>query len=120
MMLRHETPPDALALACLPVMMYCVCLWGDNLLLSVSNLRGELLVTSVCPRVLSQKPLTGLCHELKCADGIDNDHNGQTDCDDRACARSPKCSCATANNGVCDEPCTCCPGTGPGWNACSV
>jgi hypothetical protein len=49
--------------------------------------------------------------EVSCTDGLDNDCNGATDCDDGNCSADPACQVACNNDGVCDqgEDCEGCP-----------
>jgi hypothetical protein len=44
--------------------------------------------------------LASACHETDCADGVDNDHNGQTDCADPTCY-ARECLLSAPPNGHC-------------------
>jgi spore coat protein A len=48
--------------------------------------------------------------EVSCTDGIDNDCNGATDCDDANCSGDPACQTTCNDNGTCDpgEDCNSC------------
>ncbi len=49
--------------------------------------------------------------ETSCTDGIDNDCDGDTDCNDPDCSGDPACSSGKCGDGVCDdgEDCESCP-----------
>jgi hypothetical protein len=60
-----------------------------------------------CPDDCGAPPAT----ESNCIDGVDEDCDGQIDCNDPDCTDDPVCPATMCGNGVCDigEDCFCCP-----------
>ncbi len=69
-------------------------------------LSSDPLNCGVCDRQCAVQTgcVSGACVEVKCADGLDNDNNGKTDCDDPACLGnvcfSTDYRCVAADGGV--------------------